>query len=69
MNELKMYNPDLVDKPKILFITKCFDITDEEYLELVKPEIKVDIHVLLHIFCISKGRQSLKDALWKMMNE
>lgn len=68
LNELKMYNPDLVDKPKILAITKC-DITDEEYLELIRPEIIVDIPFYFISSVSQKGLTELKDALWKMMNE
>lgn len=68
LNELKMYNPDLVDKPKILAITKC-DITDEEYLELIRPEIMVDIPFCFISSVSQKGLTELKDALWKMMNE
>jgi len=68
LKELKMYNPDLVDKPRILAISKC-DITDDEYLELIKPEINVDVPFYFISSVSQKGLTELKDALWKKMNE
>ena len=68
LNELKMYNPELLDKPRVLAISKC-DLADEELLELLAPEIPDD---LPHVFISSatqQGIQELKDILWKVMNE
>ena len=66
LNELKMYNPELLDKPKILAITKG-DLADAELRELLKPDIPTDIP---HVFISSvaeEGLQALKDLLWKTM--
>jgi GTPase len=68
LNELKMYNPELTDKPKILAVTKC-DLAEDEYIELIKPEIKVDIPFYFISSVSQKGLVELKDALWKMMNQ
>ncbi len=68
LNELKMYNPDLVDKPRILGISKC-DIVEDEYLDLIRPEIKVDIPFFFFSSVSQKGLTELKDALWMTMNQ
>ncbi len=68
LNELKMFNPELLDKPRVLAITKC-DIADEELLELLKPEIPKDIPYLFISSITRQGLQELKDLLWKVMNE
>ena len=68
LNELAMYNPELLDKPRVLAITKC-DLADQELLELLEPEIPKDIP---HVFISSAAQQGLvelKDLLWKVMNE
>ncbi|MGB1121580.1 MAG: GTPase ObgE, partial [Saprospiraceae bacterium] len=49
LNELKMYNPELLDKPRILAITKA-DLIDEELKELLLPDIPKKIP---HIFISS----------------
>lgn len=66
LNELKMYNPDLVDKPRMLAITKC-DIVDQEYIDLITPEIKVDCPFYFISSVSGQGLVQLKDALWEMM--
>jgi len=68
LNELKMYNPDLVDKPRILGISKC-DIVEDEYLDLIRPEIKVDIPFYFFSSVSQKGLTELKDSLWMTMNQ
>lgn len=68
LNELKMYNPDLMDKPRLLAITKC-DLADDEYLSLIRPEIKIDVPFYFISAVSNKGLTELKDALWQKMNE
>lgn len=67
IKELKAYNPELEQKPKVLAITKS-DLLDEE----LKKEIEKDLSLSLPIIFISsvmqKGLQELKDLLWKQMN-
>ena len=67
LNELSMYNPELIDKPRILAISKS-DLADDEYISLIKPEIKIDIPFYFISSVTEKGLQELKDALWKTMN-
>ena len=68
LNELKMYNPELLDKPRILAITKS-DLADEELKELLQADIPADIPYLFISAVAQQGLQELKDLLWKTMNE
>lgn len=67
LNELKMYNPDLVDKPRMLAITKC-DLVEDEWINIIRPEIKIDAPFYFISSVSQKGLNELKDALWMMMN-
>jgi len=67
LNELEMYNPELIDKPRILAITKS-DLADDEYITLIKPTIKIDVPFYFISSVTEKGLSELKDALWKTMN-
>ncbi|MEM1120741.1 MAG: GTPase ObgE [Bacteroidota bacterium] len=68
LNELKMYNPELLDKPRVLAITKS-DLADAELLELLKPEIPADIPYTFISSATQQGLVELKDLLWRVMNE
>ena len=66
MNELKQYNPELLDKKRLLAITKC-DMLDEELLN----ELKKDVPDVPHVFIssvASMGLDKLKDMIWKELN-
>ena len=66
LNELKSYNPELLDKPKLLAISKS-DMLDEE----LKSEIRRDLPAIPHIFMSSitgEGLMKLKDMIWKELN-
>lgn len=63
LKELKEYNPELVQKPRVLAITKA-DMLDEELM----GEIKKDLPAVPYIFISSvaqKGLVELKDLLWE----
>ena len=67
LNELKLYNPELLDKPRMLAISKC-DMLDEE----LKTEIAKNLPPIETIFISSVaqiGLVELKDKLWKLLNE
>ncbi len=67
LNELKQFNPELLDKQRLLAITKS-DMLDEELIE----EIKQDLPDIPYVFISSvaqKGLTELKDMLWKAINE
>ncbi|RZK52940.1 MAG: GTPase ObgE [Pedobacter sp.] len=66
-NELQEFNPELMQKPQLLAITKS-DMLDEE----LKAEMKADLPKVPYIFISSVAQQGiteLKDMLWKAINE
>ena len=66
LNELKLFNPELLDKQRLLAISKS-DMLDEELIE----EIKKDLPSLPYIFISSitnQGISELKDKLWSLLN-
>jgi GTP-binding protein len=68
LNELKKHNPELLDKDRLLAISKS-DMLDDELIEALADEIPKD---LPHIFISSldqTGIIELKDKLWEMLNE
>lgn len=67
LNELKAYNPELLDKPRILAISKS-DMLDEELQALVKAELPTELPTLFISSVAQKGLQELKDLLWKTIH-
>lgn len=66
LNELKMYNPELLDKKRILAISKS-DMLDDE----LKEEIRKDLPEISRVFISSvtgEGLTPLKDMIWKTLN-
>ena len=68
LNELKMYNKELLDKPRVMAITKC-DLLDEELKELLKPEIPTGVPYVFISSVAQNGLVELKDLLWETMNQ
>ncbi len=68
LNELKQFNPELLDKPKVLAITKC-DMIDEELKELLIPELPEGIPHLFISSIAQQGLTELKDLLWKTITD
>jgi GTP-binding protein len=67
MKELIAYNPELMDKPKLLAITKS-DVLDAELQAEMEKDLPKNIP---HVFISSvaqKGIQELKDLIWKAIN-
>ena len=71
LDELRRYNPEMLDKDRILVISKCDMLDDELKSELekqMKKEFKgVKFHFISSV--AQQGLQELKDMLWKMLNE
>jgi GTP-binding protein len=66
IKELEQYNPELLDKKRVLAITKC-DMLDSELLK----ELANDVPDIPHVFISSVsglGLEKLKDLLWKELN-
>jgi GTPase len=67
LNELKEFNPELLQKPRVIAISKS-DLLDEELQEEMRKSLPKDLKVLFISSVVQKGLQELKDALWKAMN-
>ncbi len=65
LNELRQYNPELLDKEHLLVITKS-DLLDEE-LEDMLSETLGDIPHIYISSVAQQGLTELKDAIWKML--
>ncbi len=66
LNELKVYNPELLDKKRMLAISKS-DMLDKELMELLKKDLpKVDTIFISSL--TMTGIPGLKDKLWKALN-
>ena len=66
-NELKEYNPELLDKKFVIAISKS-DMLDDELKEAIQKELPQNIP---HVFISSvtnKGLMELKDLLWQALN-
>lgn len=65
-NELEQYNPELLDKKRVLAITKC-DMLDEELLNELEKELPEVPYVFISSVT-GAGITKLKDILWKELN-
>ena len=66
LNELKQYNPELLDKQRLLAITKS-DLGDEELFTEMKKDLP-DIETVFISSITQKGLDELKDKLWIILN-
>jgi GTP-binding protein len=67
LNELREYNPELVDKKRILAITKC-DVVDKEQIEKLQKKLPKVPSVFISSVA-GEGIAELKDVLWKALQE
>jgi len=71
LNELRKYNPEMLDKARLVAISKS-DMLDEELMTEMDVELKKDFTDVPYIFISSVsqfGLQKLKDQLWVLLNE
>lgn len=66
-NELKQFNPELMDKPRLLAISKA-DMLDDELKEALKKEYS-DLNFHFFSSLTGEGIQGLKDLIWKELNQ
>ncbi len=67
LNELKTFNPEMLDKQRVLAVTKC-DMIDEELMAEIEPTLPT---TLPHVFISSitgLGLPELKEILWRELN-
>jgi GTP-binding protein len=66
LNELHQFNPDLLDKQRIVAISKS-DLLDEDLMKDISREMK-DIPHLFFSSYAERGLMELKDLIWKSLN-
>lgn len=68
LNELKLYNPELLTKQRVLAVTKC-DIIDKDIEKEIEPSLPKRVP---HVFISSSTGENLdklKDLLWKALQK
>lgn len=68
LNELKQYNPELLEKQRILAVTKC-DMLDDELMEAIKPTLPDDLPTVFISSVSGLGIEQLKDLIWSELNK
>jgi GTPase len=68
LKELQKYNPELLDKSRILAITKS-DMLDQELVLEIKEELPTDLPSLFISSVTEQGLTELKDLIWGKLNE
>lgn len=67
LNEVKTFNPDMLDKQRVLAITKS-DLLDDELIEMLSHDLPDDLpHVFISAVA-NRGLTELKDILWEALN-
>ena len=70
LDELRRYNPEMLDKDRLIVISKC-DLLDDELQKEMKQQLDKDFKGIEYMFISSVAQQGLtelKDKLWKMLN-
>ena len=70
LDELRRYNPEMLDKDRLIAISKC-DMLDDELKAELKEQLDKEFYGLPYIFISSVAQQGvteLKDKLWQMVN-
>lgn len=68
LNELEMYNPELLDKDRVLAVTKC-DIIDTRTTKKIEKTLPDDLPCVMISSVTGKGLDELKDELWLALND
>lgn len=67
LNELQKFNPEMLQKHRVLAVTKC-DLLDEELIEMLKHDLPSDLQVVFISSVTGMGINELKDILWRELN-
>ena len=68
LNELRLYNPELLVKKRLLAVTKC-DLIDAQLEKEIESGLPTDLE---HIFISSASMEGLKDLidmLWRALHQ
>ena len=66
LNELNQFNPDLLDKQRIVAISKS-DLLDQDLMNDITKEMKDIPHIFFSSFA-ERGLIELKDRIWRSLN-
>ena len=70
IDELRRYNPEMLDKDRLIVISKC-DMLDDELQTELKEQLDQEFNGIEYMMISSISQQNLqqlKDKLWKMLN-
>ena len=67
LNELRQFNPEMLQKHRVLAVTKC-DLLDEELIDMLRPTLPEDLPVVFISAVTGFGLEELKDVLWRELN-
>ncbi|MEJ2583723.1 MAG: GTPase ObgE [Robiginitalea sp.] len=71
LSELRKYNPELMDKERLLAVSKC-DMLDDELIGEMREELATELPGITPVFISSVsglGIDRLKDRLWELLND
>lgn len=68
LNELRKYNPELLDKRRILAISKS-DMLDDELKEEIRKDLPENVPYTFISSITQQGLQELKDLIWKNLHD
>lgn len=67
LDELDKFNPELLDKRRILGISKS-DLIDDELKEMISEDLPTDLPVIFFSAVTGKNLMELKDKIWHTIN-
>lgn len=68
LEELRRFNPQLMDKQRVLAISKS-DMLDDELKAEIRPTLTTDLPTVFISSVTGEGITELKDALWKAITD
>ncbi|MBR5206525.1 MAG: GTPase ObgE [Alistipes sp.] len=68
LDELTQYNPELLDKRRLLAVTKC-DMLDDELIEQMRAHLPEGVESIFISSVANYNITQLKDMLWRALNE
>ena len=67
LNELRKYNPELLDKKRLLAVSKS-DMLDEELMQALRAELPPEVESVFISSVTEQGITELKDLIWKNLH-
>ena len=67
LNELRQFNPEMLDKHRVLAVTKS-DLLDDELIDMLRDTLPDDVPTVFISSATGYGLDTLKDLLWAELN-